>query len=457
MKRTVKVKDEAGREYVLARELGAGGQGRVFAAQDGRHAVKVLTLPSAQEAERWAFRLNDVRRLPLEALNVTRPVALLARPHVGYVMPLVHGATPLADLAHAPRDVPSPLQWYIDTGGLKRRLSVLARTARVLSQLHAKGIVYGDPSPSNVLFVEDVGVQLIDVDNLSYEGRAGERRILTPRFAAPELYLERGGVNTLTDAFAFAAMAFQTLTLTHPLLGDAVNAGSPDEEEAALRGEWPWVDDPEDARNRASTGLAREAVLTPRLRRLCQEAFGVGLRNATRRPGVASWEDALREALGALTQCPQCAGHHAFSLDVCPWCDTPRPAVALAHTHVVDPASQRLADRFSLPVPSRVLSTTVLHRDAWVPITTRHLTGAPVDEPHLEVQFDGARLSVRSANGETYVLRHRERGEEAQVAARGKRVPLKGGRSAWELHLGALEGMHRALSFEVLEATHASQ
>ena len=49
------------------------------------------------------------------------------------------------------------------------------------------------------------------------------------------LVLGKSGVNTLTDAHAFAVIAFQTLCLIHPLMGDLVLDGEPElEEKAAL-------------------------------------------------------------------------------------------------------------------------------------------------------------------------------------------------------------------------------
>ena len=63
------------------------------------------------------------------------------------------------------------------------------------------------------------------------------------------------GVNSLTDAHAFSVLAFQTLSLAHPLIGDAVNEGPPEREEEALAGRLPWIDHPTDGSNRASSGI----------------------------------------------------------------------------------------------------------------------------------------------------------------------------------------------------------
>lgn len=76
----------------------------------------------------------------------------------------------------------------------------------------------------------------------------------TPGYGASEFVCGHGAVNTLTDAHALAVLVFQTLSLVHPLLGDAVDEGEPELQKRALAGDeaFPWVDHPEDRCNPAS-------------------------------------------------------------------------------------------------------------------------------------------------------------------------------------------------------------
>src|SRR5690606_11242499 len=130
-------------------------------------------------------------------------------------------------------------------------------------------------SPHNVFVSEAVSeavVRLIDADNLRFNSTPAASTLHTPGYGAPELVRGTGSINTLTDAHGFAVMAFEGLTLAHPLLGDAIRAGDPDGEFSALAGELPWIDHSSDDRNRSSVGLMREAVLSPRLRELCEES-----------------------------------------------------------------------------------------------------------------------------------------------------------------------------------------
>lgn len=451
----MKVKDDGGRTHELVAELGTGGQGSVYATRDDRYVVKVLRLPDEQAQERWLARLSAVRTLPLENLQVARPIRLLQRPHVGYVMERVPGATPLAALCHVPHASGSPGTWYVETGGLRRRLHVLARTARVLGELHGRGLVYGDPSPANVLCTEDGEVSLIDADNLRYASSPLSEQVMTPWFAAPEVYAGRSGVNSLTDAFAFAAMAFQTLTLVHPLLGDRVSAGEAEAEEAALRGDWPWVDHPDDDRNRSSTGMPRDLVLTPELRRLAEQTFGAGLRDPLARPGLSAWEAALWEAVDRLLPCPSCEAEADYTLETCPWCSETRGPFVLAGVHVTDQEVMELALAQGVLPPAMELTTVAIGSGGPRHIQPRHFTGWMHDASHVELTFNPSdgKLSVRSLDQETYTLRRATRDKDdvaLQKGGKGKRFPLAAGRSAWELHLGPLEGQHRFVTFDLM-------
>src|SRR4051794_24383242 len=183
------VVDEEGRVWKLDRRLGQGGQGDVYSVSGHSLAVKVLHNQDSTARAALRDRLRAVRRLPLGAIPIAAPLALLAAPRAGYVMRLIDGVQPLDDLRPPPR-IPSLGQWYLEAGGRRRRLKVLARLAEVLEHLHTSAIVYGDLSLANVLLSEhhdsDV-VWLIDPDNLRFTTAAG-RWIMTSHFVAPELH-----------------------------------------------------------------------------------------------------------------------------------------------------------------------------------------------------------------------------------------------------------------------------
>jgi serine/threonine protein kinase len=170
-------------------------------------------------------------------------------------MELMDGLTPMTELMQVATDAlmtGDGLSGYLKTGGLLRRLKILARLARVLAELHGRGLAYGDLSPANVFVsqsLEHAEVWLIDADNVASQSRDGQQVVFTPDYGAPEILREESGINTLTDSWSFAVMAYRLLTLVHPLKGDVVLDGEPKLEESALRGEFPWVDHPVDRSN----------------------------------------------------------------------------------------------------------------------------------------------------------------------------------------------------------------
>ena len=84
-------------------------------------------------------------------------------------MEMFTGMAPIRSLMRPPKGTGSVAQWYFQGGGLRRRLRLLARVAEVLSELHGRGLVYADLSPSNVFASEKSNageVRLIDTDNV---------------------------------------------------------------------------------------------------------------------------------------------------------------------------------------------------------------------------------------------------------------------------------------------------
>ncbi len=316
-----------GARYKLTRELGRGGQGAVFGAEDGRHAVKLLRKRSPVAREALRDRLAMVARLPIDDLGLARPLDRLREPDLGYVMELFSDMEPMQTLLHPPRETASLAQWYLAGGGLRRRLRLLGRVADLFARLHGRGLVYTDPSPQNIFVSQPITeheVRLIDTDNLRPASVVGDG-YFTPGYGAPELHTGRGPATTLSDAHAFAVIAFQTLALVHPLKGDLVEDGEPDLEELALNGGLPWIDDPQDESNRARHGIAREKVLTPQMRAAFATAFGPGLHEPTRRRGMACWAEHLHRAADNTLRCPACSGSYFRTSSLCPWCEAARP------------------------------------------------------------------------------------------------------------------------------------
>lgn len=446
-KRTVT--DMNGVRYELTHLLGRGGQGAVYAAKNGRLAVKLVGGRSVAERERMRNQLAQVRRLPLNDLHLAKPLEMLREPHLGYVMELLKGMVPIKALFMPPKGEAPTLEWYLWTGGLRRRLRLLARTAQILARLHGRGLVYADPSPANIFISQDIDfdeVWLIDADNLRYESGAGDG-VYTPGYGAPELVVGKSGVNTLTDVHAFAVIAFQALALLHPLIGDLVDQGEPDLEERALAGELPWVDDPEDEINRASFGVPRGWVLSGGLRRIFEQTLGAGRTNPRARPGAAEWAERLFGAADATIRCSSCGGTFYFNQPGCAWCDTPRPTFATAEFRAWDPAHpERVAD-------SPMLAHAAVAAGETIELSRRQAfgdSGPQSHEPVVSITLSKGKLALKSTDGHEYRLELSST-ESVLVGGRARTLQLGSAQRTALLHFGEAESPHRVASFNLRE------
>lgn len=448
------VTDHNGRRYALTQKLGEGAQGQVYATEGGRYAVKLVT---AKRASRDQLRkqIIFVQTLALQQLAIARPIGVLREPDLGYVMEFVQDKGSLASALLPARGETNPLAFYRRSGGLRRRLRLLARLADLLARIHARGLAYGDLSPHNIFVPHGPAKTeptLIDADNLQYTSRA-DRVIYTPRYGAPELLLGRSGVTTQTDAHAFAILAFEVLTLTHPLIGDLVLAGDPDLEDRALRGELPWIDHPTDESNRTTTGLPRRYALTQHLELLFQQAFTVGLTDASERPTIAEWAEALHAAANMAYACPTCGDtHYPFQ----EWCAHEVPPLLTVTSCVLSPEISDLKlDLASLSsLPGYTVWVIALGDDLVLHRSAAYGVNAPLDDDPelLRVRFlmyKGQMGMVLDNLGEAALtLTHPERPGPIELPPQTHRgSPVRQGAGKLTVHLGRTDGVHRTLQF----------
>ncbi len=140
------------------------------------------------------------------------------------------------------------------------------------------------------------------MDNLRYKTGL-VNNIFTPFYGAPEVISHNAPNTTMSDCYSFAVIAFELLTLNHPLLGDYVNNGEPELEEQALAGKLSWVDHSTDSTNARTTGLPSGHVIPEKLLLLFKRNFEDGLNNPLERPSMAEWFDGLNLGLNELLKC----------------------------------------------------------------------------------------------------------------------------------------------------------
>ena len=404
--------DERGTQYELGNKLAEGGEGLVLGITGyERGLVKVSRWPDADErTQHWRRRIEAVQRMPIleNQLPIVMPQTLIVKPRAGYVMELMEGLIPLEELlkqAHEAFCNQEGLAGYVASGGLGRRLRLLARLARVLAQLHGLAIAHGDLSPRNVFVSgspEHSQVWLIDCDSLSYAVRNSSLQLCTQDYGAPEIIRRDAGISTFTDIWSFAVMAFQLLTLLHPFKSGERVDGDSELEEPALRGELPWVDHPEDDSNQAISGVPREIVCTPALQALFDRCFRYGVQHPEARPVMAEWAEALEAAAALQVACEEAAGgcSSTFLWNAaleCPFCGMVHPAgsaVRLAHL---------------IHAPLQDLGEGANPKDCWMPTAHHQVVGANAVElrsspPGSATYLESEALASLWIEGETLVL-----------------------------------------------------
>ena len=455
--RKPRVVDDKGGVYELGKRIAEGGQGIVCPTQDPRFLVKVSRHPADDpRTEAWSRQIAAVQRMPIEEndLPIAMPVALITKPRPGYVMELMGGLVPLEDVlrqAHERLLVEDSLAGFLATGGLARRLRLLARLGRVLARLHGLGIAHGDLSPKNVFVsrsVEHDQVWLIDCDNLTYAVRNSDLQIYTPDYGAPEIFRGELGISTYTDIWSFAVMAFQTLTLLHPFKSGTLVDTDSELEAAAFRGDIPWIDHDGDERNRASAGLPREIVCTPQLTELFRRCFQDGLSTPERRPVMAEWAQALEAAAALQVQCEEgdggCGSTFLWSESrECPFCGQAgrgaNSSVLMDHL-VFAPKSflgedAKPQDQWTATGQAQVVGRTPVPLRLSPPGTASF----PDSRSLASVWIQSGALTIQVTSGENVTLQ--TSGVKKLEPLHGRiRLPARGVRIA--LHMGRIDAPH---------------
>jgi len=317
-------------EYMVKSEpLAEGGQGKIYLSEDGKIAVKQAF--GKISYEKYIKNLNKVRAVYVDDdINIAFPIVPLKEPNIGYVMHFINGGKPLGSLMSSGGSMHDLLDKYNSTGGLKRRLFLLADLARALDALHRNGYAYCDISDNNVFIsvmpanVRDLSeantrVCLIDADNIRRESEI-ESGIYTPGYGAPEVVLGKSANSINSDLYSFALLAYRVLNINSPFCGgdddedcwdesvtsDDAGVGEATKDE---RGEKAFVFDDTDI---VPVGVMPYVFgCTDRLLELFRRAFSYRSRvNYSGRPTAMEWSVALYEAADGLVYCDRCNTYH---------------------------------------------------------------------------------------------------------------------------------------------------
>jgi serine/threonine protein kinase len=267
-----------------------------------------------------------VRRMPLSGLPVARPMSLIENPS-GYTLQFQRDMDVVRSMKYSHRY--AVRDWWLDTGGLVRRLWIGARIAAVFERLHSRGLVYGDVSSNNIMVSKAVAfteVSLIDLDNLFYFGERDAADLWTPWYSAPEVAIDFQVPTFASDNFSLAVVLFELLTMVHPFKdGLAVKNASTDSELYQLAEQCmvPSVLDSAGGNICSNYPIQHEKeLLGGVLSNLFCAAFESKNVEISKRPRAGELRMGIVRAALSVIECSKCDwSYSVINLQSCPDCD----------------------------------------------------------------------------------------------------------------------------------------
>lgn len=211
--------------YRLERQIGRGGQGVVYLAQDGRLkrtvAIKILTSSlcvSEDQLRRFrreaevASRLSHPGICPVFEMDVHEGIPYM-------VMPLVSGE-PLSSYLARRRDVLGKGE-FLD---VMQVVSLVEELARALHHAHQLGVVHRDIKPVNIMVDEaggrpvimDFGVARDMLDQLPTLTVTGELLGTVPYMSPEQLEAGKRAIDHRTDVYSLGVVLYECLTFRLP-------------------------------------------------------------------------------------------------------------------------------------------------------------------------------------------------------------------------------------------------
>ncbi len=240
----------AGGKYVIEREIGRGGMGRVFLAFDRdirrRIAVKVIQKHLAGDRDHLVRFLEEAQvtgQLEHPGIPPIHELGINSDREVFFTMKLVRGRT----LKEVIRDLHIGRRDVRERYSLKRLLSILQAVCNAVHFAHEKGVIHRDIKPENIMVGDFGEVQLMDwglakvlgtietprgemtedpVETLRSESPMASMPGYvqgTLQYMAPEQAQGRGAlVDQRSDVYALGATMYEILTYQPPRAGGVV-------------------------------------------------------------------------------------------------------------------------------------------------------------------------------------------------------------------------------------------
>ena len=272
------IMDEKGNRHFITGKIGTDGQGILYATKN-----KDIILRDAEGRVEHAQRYDNAKLLPLSEIeNLLLPMDCLKEPNIGYTLNIPNNFAPLSTIMN-PGGKPD---FYIKTGGFKRRLEILTNISKILIKLHSLPCIYGSMSPNRIFISSKVingeafllySVKIDFIMNFAQEKDSDT-------YIAPEASRGRGG-GFSSDSFAFGALSGDLLTMD---------------------GAYDIVD--------------------PKIKELLKKSQS----EPSKRPKMSEFYKTFFYSLDSLVSCKKCHNTFFYKTKLCPNCQNPVPKLIKA-------------------------------------------------------------------------------------------------------------------------------
>lgn len=212
--------------YEIVKELGRGGMGAVFLANDKRLkrqvAIKVLKLPNNLDIESKIDSINNFKREAVAIANLSHNNIVCVydignKDDVHYiVMELIEG---------------SPLSKILKMQGQPFHIEVVLKIAEemcdALSYIHKNRVIHRDIKPENIIYtgkgiskLTDFGISKFTGDENMNVGKPGDIKG-TILYISPEQLQSPDAVDGRADMYSFAVSMYELLTGRLPFEGES--------------------------------------------------------------------------------------------------------------------------------------------------------------------------------------------------------------------------------------------
>jgi hypothetical protein len=201
--------------YLILDELGRGGMGVVYLAEDQRLGRRVALKSVPPAAANDPIVRERLRREARAAATISHPAVATVYSldeidgHLLIASEYVSGRTLRAELERGPIEG-------------SRAMAIGADIARALGAAHAAGVIHRDLKPENVLITDAGAVKVVDFGIAHVEGAEATRltrdgaAVGTPAYMAPEQLVGRP-VDARTDIYAAGVLLAEMVSGRHPL------------------------------------------------------------------------------------------------------------------------------------------------------------------------------------------------------------------------------------------------